>query len=105
MNQDLIVKPIRVTKHIQSDIDKDNQFDAQVMLTYLKMDTNLSFQMDRGGVKVKTKDSDIRIQLIVHQEDSKHQIRDGRLTYDGTYAIYLSNRNQATIEVKDYKKL
>ncbi len=104
LNQDLIVKPIRVTKYIQSDIDMDDQFDAKVMLTYLKMDTNLLFQMDRGGLKVSTEDSDIRIQSIVPSENPKHRILDGRITDNGTYTIYLSNEDQTTIEVQDYSK-
>lgn len=102
LNQDLIVKPIEITKEIRSDYDNDDNYDRSIRVIY-KSDSlaNLNFRLGLGGLKVMSSEKGVKIEKINLVRNAIEVPQKGRIKKGGTYKLYLSNNQIVEMEVSD----
>lgn len=102
LNQDLIVKPIEITKEIRSDYDNDDNYDRSIRVIY-KSDSfaTLNFRLGLGGLKVMSSDKGMKIEKIILVRNTIEVPQKGRIKKGGTYKLYLNNNQIVEMEVCD----
>lgn len=102
LNQDLIVKPIEITKEIRSDYDNDDNYDRSIRVIY-KSDSfaTLNFRLGLGGLKVMSSDKGMKIEKINLVRNPIEVPQKGRIKKGGTYKLYLKNNQIVEMEVSD----